>query len=143
MFAAFEAHVINVKAHIENALEVQPEEIDFGVVFPQERRTADFRVGLSDSFMAQDRVNDVHYKLVQRRKPKATYESLDVVLAFDLTGSMGDELAAVKANAAAIVEGFKTVSDDLQVGVMSIVDYPGLLRLLRRVRVCELVRNAS
>ena len=36
--AAFEAHVINVTAHIENALKVVPAggELTFGTVFPQE-----------------------------------------------------------------------------------------------------------
>ena len=34
LFAAFEAHVINVTARIENALYVHPESRDFGTVFP-------------------------------------------------------------------------------------------------------------
>ena len=34
MFAAFEAHVINVTASIENALYVPLKEIKFGTVFP-------------------------------------------------------------------------------------------------------------
>lgn len=124
VFAAFEAHVINVKAHIENALEVEPKEIDFGVVFPQERLASDFTVRLSESFMRQDRANDVHYKVVQRRKPKTTYQKLDVVLSFDLSGSMSDDMAAVKASANSIIDGLKTVSPDLKVGIMSHVDYP-------------------
>ena len=33
--SAYEAHVINVTAHIENALYVHPESRDFGTVFPQ------------------------------------------------------------------------------------------------------------
>lgn len=125
LFAAFEAHVINVKAHIENALQVEPKEIDFGVVFPQERLQRNFSVGLSESFMRQERVNDVHYRLTQKRKPKTTYKSLDVVLAFDLSGSMGGEIAAAKAKSAEIIDGLKLVSPDLKVGVMTHVDYPG------------------
>lgn len=70
MFAAFEAHVINVRAHIENALHVDPAEIDFGIVFPQEHLTRDFGVRLSESFLRQDRVTDVFYRLVLDRKPK-------------------------------------------------------------------------
>ena len=34
--SAYEAHVINVKAHVENALKVQTDNLDFGTVFPQE-----------------------------------------------------------------------------------------------------------
>ena len=52
MFAAFEAHVINVTAKIENALSVPIEELDFGLVFPQE--TPDdkiFNIALSRSFI--------------------------------------------------------------------------------------------
>jgi hypothetical protein len=68
MFAAFEAHVINVTAHIENALSVHPKEIAFGTVFPQEYTTRDFNISLSESFMGADRVDDVQY--VIKQKPK-------------------------------------------------------------------------
>lgn len=71
VFAAFEAHVINVRGHIENALQVEPAEIDFGVVFPQEHLERDFGIRLSDSFMRQERVTDVFYRLVLAPKPKA------------------------------------------------------------------------
>ena len=71
LFAAFEAHVINVKAHIENALEVSPQHIDFGTVFPQETMEATFTIALSESFMdtSQTRVNDVEYKITEGPKP--------------------------------------------------------------------------
>lgn len=52
MFAAFEAHVINVTATIENALKVNTSAIDFGTVFPQEKLDKDFTVSLSDSFVS-------------------------------------------------------------------------------------------
>lgn len=68
-FAAFEAHNINVRAHIENAIDVDPAEIDFGVVFPQERLSREFGVSLSESFRAQTRVTDVFYRLLITRKP--------------------------------------------------------------------------
>jgi hypothetical protein len=69
MFAAFEAHVINVTAKIENALTVNPDHIDFGTVFPQEYLEKSFTVELSNSFLEQDRINDVEYKIVQKPKP--------------------------------------------------------------------------
>jgi len=70
MFAAFEAHVINVTAHIENALAVDPQEIEFGTVFPQEYQERTFTINLSDSFMdeEQTRVKDVEYKIVSKPK---------------------------------------------------------------------------
>jgi hypothetical protein len=69
MFAAFEAHVINVTAKIENALYVDSYGIDFGTVFPQEYISdQDFVVGLSDSFKAQGRATTVNYKIVQKDK---------------------------------------------------------------------------
>lgn len=55
MFSAFEAHVINVTARIENAISV-PQELtglDFGTVFPQEQLVKNFTLTLSDSFFAQ------------------------------------------------------------------------------------------
>ena len=53
MFAAFEAHVVNVTARIENALNVPIKSIDFGTVFPQEKQDKTFDVQLSGSFMDQ------------------------------------------------------------------------------------------
>ena len=73
--AAYEAHVINVTAHIENALAVDTESIDFGTVFPQEYLEKDFVIRLSDSFMdeTQTRVKDVKYKIVQKPKCECDY----------------------------------------------------------------------
>src|SRR3990167_3363739 len=53
LFAAFEAHVINVTARIENALNVPLQELTFGTVFPQEMLDREFDVRLSDSFLEQ------------------------------------------------------------------------------------------
>ena len=50
MFAAFEAHVINVTARIENALSVNTDPISFGTVFPQEELDRLIRLSLSKSF---------------------------------------------------------------------------------------------
>ena len=68
MFAAFEAHVINVTARIENALSVSTEPMDFGTVFPQEHLDKPLSIELSRSFLAEDRVDDVSYFI--RQKPK-------------------------------------------------------------------------
>ena len=73
--SAYEAHVINVTAHIENALSVPTEPIVFGTVFPQEMVTEDFTMGLSASFLAQNRVDTVEYKIVQ--KPKCICDSTE------------------------------------------------------------------
>ena len=69
MFAAYEAHIINVTAHIENSLQASTYGIDFGTVFPQEYIADDtFDIGLSESFLSQDRVKSVSYKIVQKAK---------------------------------------------------------------------------
>jgi len=68
--SAYEAHVINVTAHIENALYVHPEAIVFGTVFPQEYLERDFTVELSTSFQGQDRVDYVDYVIKQKPKCK-------------------------------------------------------------------------
>jgi len=69
MFAAFEAHVINVTAHIENALGVSPEPLQFGTVFPQEYIIKPITVSLSESFLEQSRVTQVNYVINQKLKP--------------------------------------------------------------------------
>src|SRR3990170_975674 len=66
--SAFEAHVINVTAKIENALQVNTDDIDFGTVFPQEELYENLEISLSESFVAEDRVDDVEY--IIRQKPK-------------------------------------------------------------------------
>jgi len=73
--SAYEAHVINVTAHIENALSVSPKEIAFGTVFPQEYVENDFTISLSQSFQAADRVDDVKY--IIKQKPKCECDLWD------------------------------------------------------------------
>lgn len=68
--SAYEAHVINVTAKIENALTVTPDEIMFGTVFPQEYLTEEVQVCVSDSFTAEQRVDDVNYFIRQKPKPR-------------------------------------------------------------------------
>jgi len=67
--SAFEAHIINVTAHIENALKVASDPISFGTVFPQEYVERPFDINLSDSFMGAGRVDDVKYAINQKLKP--------------------------------------------------------------------------
>ncbi|OGM09339.1 hypothetical protein A2Z67_04010 [Candidatus Woesebacteria bacterium RBG_13_36_22] len=68
--AAYEAHIINVTAKIENALSVIPDEIMFGTVFPQEQLSRNLNIALSQSFLEEDRVDDVSYTIKQKPKPK-------------------------------------------------------------------------
>lgn len=51
--AAFEAHVINVVAQIDNALSVTPLSVEYGSVFPQEKLDRTFEVELSGAFLQQ------------------------------------------------------------------------------------------
>lgn len=77
MFAAFEAHVINVTATIENALFVHPESREFGTVFPQEYLAQSIFITFSNSFSAstQTRVGTVEYVIKQKPKPRPAYET--------------------------------------------------------------------
>lgn len=74
--SAFEAHVINVTAHIENALKVFPSPIKFGTVFPQEHLEKRIWVTTSESFCAADqrRVLNIDYKIAQKPKPRPAFE---------------------------------------------------------------------
>lgn len=71
MFAAWEAHVVNVTAQIENALSVPVDSIDFGTIFPQEHLDKSLNIGLSTSFSAEDQADQVTY--VIRQKPKCGF----------------------------------------------------------------------
>jgi len=76
-FSAFEAHVINVTAQIENALYVHPESFDFGTMFPQEKNMRSFFVVTSESFSATDqrRVLNIDYVIKQKPKPRPEFEN--------------------------------------------------------------------
>lgn len=65
-FSAYEAHVVNVTATIENALSVDTGPMAFGMVFPQEYMTKDLNIGLSNSFLATSRVDDIEYVIKQK-----------------------------------------------------------------------------
>lgn len=65
--SAYEAHVVNIKAHVENALIVsRDQDVDFGIVFPQEFLERELYIGLSNSFMSVNntRVSDLVYALL-------------------------------------------------------------------------------
>jgi hypothetical protein len=47
--SAYEAHVINVKAHVENALSVNTSDVNFGTVFPEEWLHQHRQIKLSES----------------------------------------------------------------------------------------------
>lgn len=69
--SAYEAHLVNVTAHVENALDITPRKIDFGTVFPQEWFTKDVIITTSTSFSAdgQQRVGDIYFKVFAAWKP--------------------------------------------------------------------------
>jgi hypothetical protein len=75
-FAAFESHIINIRAHVESATYTTPDEINLGTVFPQEVITVGCwvdeggqehgrcaKIWLSSSFLRQSRVKDVEYEV--------------------------------------------------------------------------------
>lgn len=70
LFAAFEAHVVNVTATIENALSVDTTPITFGTMFPEQVANQPLTVALSSSFLGSGNItaNEVDY--VIKQKPK-------------------------------------------------------------------------
>lgn len=86
LLAAFEAHVVNVTARIENALSVSTEAIKFGTVFPQEHLNKSLGIRLSGSFEDEDRVDDVQYFIRQKPKCAVTNEDGTEILSETWTG---------------------------------------------------------
>ncbi|OGZ41620.1 MAG: hypothetical protein A3C80_00250 [Candidatus Ryanbacteria bacterium RIFCSPHIGHO2_02_FULL_45_43] len=73
LVSAFEAHVINVTAQIDNNFLLDPiPDLDFGTAFPQEMLDLTFLVSLSES-IANFNVDDVEYVL--RQKPKCVNDN--------------------------------------------------------------------
>ena len=86
LLAAFEAHVVNVTARIENALSVPIDPINFGTVFPQEQLDRTIPVSLSQSFLDERRVDDVEYIIRQKPKCALTNEGGTQVIGPTATG---------------------------------------------------------
>ena len=91
MFAAFEAHVINVTARIENALSVSDAALDFGTVFPQEHLNKQLTVALSESFVDEGRVDDVSYFIRQKPKCALTNEDGTEIIGPTATGHINSD----------------------------------------------------
>jgi len=84
--SAFEAHVINVTARIENALSVPVDPISFGTVFPQEQLERRLPIQLSQSFLDEPRVDDVQYIIRQKPKCGVTSDNGTVLVGPTWTG---------------------------------------------------------
>ena len=71
MVSAFEAHAINVTAHVENAMTVGVDHIDYGTVFPEEWLIRQTTLGVSSSFCepTQTRVSVIEYQVWVVEKP--------------------------------------------------------------------------
>jgi len=85
MVSAYEAHIVNVKAHVENAMRLSgvgsgPDyEYEFGTVFPEEWKLKKFNVTTSDSFCGLDqrRVLNFDYEIWVELKPKPDTEPVE------------------------------------------------------------------
>lgn len=74
IISAFEAHIINVTARIEQALSVNPKIRNFGTVFPQEYFEQGIGITFSNSFFNDnERVSKVDYDIRQMPEPRPEY----------------------------------------------------------------------
>jgi len=69
--SAFEGHLVDIKAHVENAIGVSTYELNIGTVFPQESVEGSVKYGLSSSFRGAGnaRNSSVLYNLYWELKP--------------------------------------------------------------------------
>lgn len=70
LFAAFEAHVINVTASVSNALFVHPQSLQYGLVFPEQHLDTEFFLSLSDQFSITSQVQLGTVNYVIKQKPQ-------------------------------------------------------------------------
>jgi hypothetical protein len=78
-FAAFESHLIDVKAHVEKATWVSPDNVDFGTTIMEQSYHKDcveatgagdcMKIHLSDSFLTQTQFQAVDYLVYCEDKP--------------------------------------------------------------------------
>ncbi|MFH5186768.1 S-layer homology domain-containing protein [Paenibacillus sp. TAB 01] len=88
----------------ENGFTVTPTNVDY-ILAPTEERKFDMDVNI---------------------KPDAKISKLDVVFAFDTTGSMGGSIDTVKSNAIKIMNEIRETVPDANFGVVSFRDYPNI-----------------
>ena len=67
----------------------------------------------------------------------AQADVVDIVFAFDITGSMGGELANLKANAVDIMNSLAGLISDVQFGLVSFADYGGMYENTEAVNGCD------
>jgi hypothetical protein len=67
-FSAFEAHVVNVTATIENATQIDTNVLNFGTVFPEEKLVQNVTLSMSQSFQDETAADGISYMI--RQKPK-------------------------------------------------------------------------
>ena len=77
--SAFESYLLNVSVVVENSLSLPTQSVALGgpQVHPKEWHTFTLNVELSDSFIAQDRVNALSYQVCAQPKP-GTYPNPSV-----------------------------------------------------------------
>jgi hypothetical protein len=76
--SAYESHIVNVQAHVENALTVPQDEVNFGTVFPEEFLVKQITIELSDSFKNnQTRVSNVTYDVYVHCKDGTLYPDVE------------------------------------------------------------------
>jgi hypothetical protein len=68
-FSAFEAHVVNVTATIENATDISTNAIPLGEIFPQEILHSPVTLSLSSSFMSGNNTNATEVDYILKQKP--------------------------------------------------------------------------
>ncbi len=71
-FSAFEAHVVNVTATINNATTISTTELTFGNVFPEEILHNPVTLSLSTSFLSTANTGATNVDYVIKQKPKCT-----------------------------------------------------------------------
>lgn len=118
VFAAWEAHVINVTAKIENALSVPTEALNFGTVFPQEELAKTLNIQLSQSFQDEPQADDVEYIIRQKPKCAVTADNGETLVGPTWTGHVvvGDNLATQGVVETYWIDCDKDKPKDLQVG---------------------------
>jgi len=72
-FAAFESHLIDVRAHNEKATYVTPDEVDYGTTLMQASYDKSVTIHLSASFLTQTTYADAEYSIYCDEKPQADY----------------------------------------------------------------------
>ena len=147
--SAYEGHVIDVRAVVQDAIWVEDTDLDLGVCFPQEAKETSVYIGVTNSFLSQSTWSSVRYELWWEPKllsdhpgavnprPRALYfRPISPYMTVEVDGNTPDPIPAAR------IAQLAGKADPIGIGVLSWGDPTDELHLIFDPPVFDISYNA-